>query len=88
MRRIIAILLILLCFSFFGCSEEEILPADYVKGDEVVIDNETPFVYNGVGIMDAWDFYLLIENYSTYKQIVLTCGNKIIRQNGDSYYTV
>ena len=34
----------LLCLP--ACSGKNKLPADYVKGDEVVIDNETPFVYS------------------------------------------
>ena len=34
----------LLCLP--ACSGKNKLPADYVKGDGVVIDNETPFVYN------------------------------------------
>lgn len=34
----------LLCLP--ACSKKNKLPADYVKSDEVVIDNETPFVYD------------------------------------------
>lgn len=34
----------LLCLP--ACSGKNKLPADYIKGDEVVIDNETPFVYS------------------------------------------
>ncbi|MBP3570456.1 MAG: hypothetical protein J6M42_00715 [Clostridia bacterium] len=60
----------LLCLP--ACSGQNKLPADFVKGDEIVIDNETPFVYSektrrsirknvwGVkreyGIMDFADF--------------------------------
>ena len=51
MKRIVhstlALLLILTAvFALPACSDKNKLPADFVKGDEIVIDNETPFVYD------------------------------------------
>lgn len=51
MKRILCLMLsVLLLLSAVlvlpACSGKNKLPADYVKGDEVVIDNETPYVYD------------------------------------------
>ena len=51
MKRILCLMLsVLLLLSAVlalpACSGKNKLPADYVKGDAEVIDNETPFVYN------------------------------------------
>ncbi len=71
------------------------LPQDYVRGDAVVVDNETPFVYDPSTYRewvdkrynicyDAGSFVQQIvseyKDYSyTYKEIAAVFGNKILR---------
>ncbi len=91
---VLAILLsVVLCF--FSCNK---LPSDYVKGDNVIVDNETPFVYDEStvkiicekGTVLEYD----IERYVhwacdyldgplKYKQIASLYGNKILRHYTD-----
>ena len=83
----------LLCLP--ACSGQNKLPADFVKGDEIVIDNETPFVYDestvryyeyeyeGREYSDtiAWRCFWLedSEHEYTYSSIAKLFGNKIVR---------
>lgn len=100
MKRIVctslALLLTLSALLFLpACSLKSNLPADFVKGDEAVVDNETPFVYDessvryydyeyeGKEYSDtvAWRCYLLEESEHeyTYSSIASLFGNKIVR---------
>ncbi len=92
------LLLVLLLPTFTSCigfKEKKVLPADFVDGDDIVIDNETPFVF-GESTEPEDGYYLLYfiawENDYTYSYFADWCGNKIIRhfQNGDveRYYTI
>ena len=83
----------LLCLP--ACSGQNNLPADFVKGDEIVIDNETPFVYDESTVKTApvktpsgkeeWHVDGLCgiwndgEEDVPYSKVSSYFGNKIIR---------
>ncbi len=77
-----------------ACSKKEKLPADFVKGDEVVVDNETPFVYDETSVRyyttteDGKEYKFDVEDYvyrlgedsvRTHAQMTSIFGNKILR---------
>ena len=62
---------------------------DYVYGSKIVIDNETPFEYDGK--LDIGDNAYYLNPFvasRSLEQTLRLCGNKIIRQNDDMRYTV
>lgn len=97
-RLIVAVLTFsLLLVSLTSClrvKDSFQLPPDFVDGDGIVIDNETPFVY--VEPTDNEDIeYLLFWNFDelTYRDFIQFYGNKIVRcyespNDGIQYYTV
>ncbi len=96
MKRLSVLLSVLLLVLLTGCGDD--LPPDYVKGNKIVIDNETPFVYvdpdtlpfeyDPEDILDS-EYYYFREDPTrrswSYAKCASYCGNKIIRhiQNGD-----
>ncbi len=92
----IPILLFVLCplLLLAGCKDD--LPPDYVKGNKIVIDNETPFVYVDPdtlpfpyeyyeverAVQDAWLDDRSSKTWS-YTDCAQYCGNKIIRHMQD-----
>ena len=100
MKRILCLTLALLMTLFAllclpACSGKNKLPADFVKGDEIVIDNETPFVYDESTVKTApvktsygkeeWHVDGLCgiwndgEEDVPYSKVSSYFGNKIIR---------
>ena len=77
--------------------------ADYVYGDRMVIDNETPFEYDE-SLISPYDraswlatsedgeyyaiWYDLVLEVSTWKKTQAILGNKILREKNGIYYTV
>lgn len=95
-KYVLVFLLFLLLASACG-ERQSSLPADFVRGTAVVIDNETPYVYDASTYNSmALDRVLwnCIENPEKFSFSVFAeyGGNKVVRhyQNGDidSYYTV
>lgn len=98
-RTFLSILCISLLTAFLciSCEKQESLPPDYVSGTKVVIDNETPYVYDASTYHDRALTTVLQncieypEEFS-YETLVEYAGNKIVRHyvNGESeyYYTV
>ena len=96
---LIATVFLVLCFA--SCNK---LPADHISGTDVVIDNETPFIYDESTVKYHQSNYSTekvsvsgyVENYFgaelTYREIASLFGNKILRHyiNGEEevYYTV
>lgn len=66
--------------------------ADYVWGNRMVIDNETPFVYDAaLAVSDGSGGVGLItfgEAIATWEQVRDKCGNKILREKDGRLYTV
>ena len=99
-KRYLAIFLLfsLLLPTLTSClriKEKKVLPADFVDGNEIVIDNETPFVYGEAANPDHIlenAFAIAQQEGYTYSYFADWCGNKIIRhfKSGDveRYYTV
>ena len=66
--------------------------ADYVYGNRMVIDNETPFEYDaalavsdGIGPVGLTDW---LDPLATWEQVRDACGNKILREKDGRLYTV
>ncbi len=96
MRRFLSALsvLIILLPTLFSCGEK--LPPDYVRGNKIVIDNTTPFVYteNPPGSTAPYLILSIIrgEDMWSYSDFAAYYGAKIIRhyvmEDSDYYYTV
>ncbi len=69
-------------------------PADFVSGNEVVIDNETPFVYNESADDEDFEYLKFLDfDELTYRDFIQFYGNKIVRcyespNDGIQHYTV
>lgn len=91
MKRLPVLLSVLLLVLLTGCGDD--LPPDYVKGNKIVIDNETPFVYteNAPRSTEIYRLFSLSrwDEPFAYSEIAEYFGTKIIRyyeENGEEYY--
>ena len=93
---ILVVLLLLPCLS--SCVKRRTpatsLPADFIMGEDVVIDNETRYVYIETGEEYSSDAYFYFEfgQDQTYQEFKKYFKNKIVRhyqtENSETYYTI
>ena len=93
MKRLPLLLAVLLLVLLAGCGDD--LPPDYVKGNKIVIDNETPFVYPFTDLQPTaypqgypytyspsailFMYHPEGEPVRHYSAFARYCGNKILR---------